>query len=140
MGISHPFPAQVAAKRRAHDLKIKAARAQELPDDVGYLVALEKEGVLFATPSQDYDDSYQIEYARRHRGVIVSNDMFRDAVEKLQPHLRGALREWMRSHLLSYTFIGDEFAPNPDFSYPLQLQIQKKRDGAPPPPPAGLYP
>ena len=117
---------KVAAKRRAHELGIRTARAPELPDDVAYLAGLERDGVLFATPSQDYDDSYQIEYARRHRGVIVSNDMFRDAVDKLAPHLRGALREWLRTHLLSYAFAGDEFAPNPDFAYPVAVQIQRR--------------
>jgi hypothetical protein len=74
-----------------------------------YLQELEHDGILYTTPSQDYDDSYQIEYARRHGGVIVTNDLFRDAVDKLKPHMRGALRVWMKSHLLSYTFVADEF-------------------------------
>lgn len=118
---------KVAAKRRAHDLGIKQAKVQELPDDVLYLQNLEREGILVSTPSQDYDDSYQIEYARRHAGVIVTNDMFRDAVDKLKPHLRGALREWMKTHLLSYTFVGDEFVPNPDFQFPVTVRIAKKK-------------
>ena len=42
-----------------------------------YLQELEHDGILYTTPSQDYDDSYQIEYARRHGGVIVTNDLFR---------------------------------------------------------------
>ena len=42
-----------------------------------YLQRLESEGLLYTTPSQDYDDSYQIEYARRHGGIIVTNDLFR---------------------------------------------------------------
>lgn len=109
---------KVAAKRRAHELGIKQAKFQELPDNVLYLQELEHDGILYTTPSQDYDDSYQIEYARRHGGVIVTNDLFRDAVDKLKPHMRGALRVWMKSHLLSYTFVADEFCPNPDFSYP----------------------
>ena len=44
---------------------------------VQYLHELEHDGILYTTPSQDYDDSYQIEYARRHGGVIVTNDLFR---------------------------------------------------------------
>ncbi|KAJ8598257.1 hypothetical protein CTAYLR_005491 [Chrysophaeum taylorii] len=126
---------KVAAKRRAHELGIKQAKLQELPDDVPYLQSLERSGILVATPSQDYDDSYQIEYARRHAGVIVTNDMFRDAVDKLKPHLRGALREWMKTHLLSYTFVGEEFVPNPDFQFPVSVRIAKKNTQSPPPPP-----
>jgi hypothetical protein len=68
---------KVAAKRRAHELGIKQAKFQELPDNVLYLQELEHDGILYTTPSQDYDDSYQIEYARRHGGVIVTNDLFR---------------------------------------------------------------
>lgn len=117
---------KVAQKRRAHDLGIRQAKFQELPDDVSYLQQLESDSILVATPAQDYDDSYQIEYARRHGGVIVTNDMFRDAVEKLKPHLRGALREWMRAHLLSFTFVGEEFIPNPDFQFPVAVRIAKK--------------
>ena len=48
--------------------------------------------VLFETPAQGYDDSYQIEYARRHGAIIVTNDMFRDAVEQMPPHLRAGRR------------------------------------------------
>ena len=28
---------------------------------------------------------------------------------KLKPHMRSVLRVWMKSHLLSYTFVADEF-------------------------------
>jgi len=98
---------------------------------VPYLQTLERDGILVATPAQDYDDSYQIEYARRHGGVIVSNDMFRDAIDKLKPHLRGALKEWIKAHILSYTFVGDEFVPNPDFLFPVQVRIAQKQQGSP---------
>jgi len=116
---------KIAAKWRAHKLGIKQVKFQELPDNVLYLQELEHDGILYTTPSQDYDDSYQIEYARRHGGVIVTNDLFRDAVLKLKPHMRSVLRVWMKSHLLSYTFVADEFCPNPDFSYPANTQITK---------------
>ncbi|KAJ1457664.1 Zc3h12a-like ribonuclease NYN domain-containing protein [Pelagophyceae sp. CCMP2097] len=129
---------KVAAKRRAHALNIKTAKAQELPDDVLYLQRLERDGVLVATPSQDYDDSYQIEYARRHGGVVVTNDLFRDAVDKLKPHMRGAMREWLRSRILSYAFVGDEFIPNPDFCYPVAVAILAPQPVKPPPPPRAV--
>jgi hypothetical protein len=29
-----------------------------------------------------------------------------------------ALRRWFKEHLISYTFVGGEFLPNPDFYFP----------------------
>ena len=40
--------------------------------------------------------------------------------------MRGAMREWMKGHLLSYTFVGSEFCPNPDFAYPVNVAIASK--------------
>ena len=103
---------KVAAKKKL------GGRPAETPDDVMYLQGLQRRGVLFGTPSQDYDDAYQIEYARNHDGVIISNDLFRDAVDK-QPFMqRAAFRRWLQEHVLSFTFIGDEFCPNPEFQLP----------------------
>ena len=103
---------KVAAKKKL------GGRPAETPDDVVYLQGLQRRGVLFGTPSQDYDDAYQIEYARNHDGVIISNDLFRDAVDK-QPFMqRAAFRNWLKEHVLSFTFIGDEFCPNPEFQLP----------------------
>jgi len=36
------------------------------------------------TPSQDYDDSYCITYAKRHDGYVISNDMYRCVVEAIE--------------------------------------------------------
>ena len=40
------------------------SKLQQLPDDVDYLLELQAHGILCGTPSQDYDDSYCIHYAR----------------------------------------------------------------------------
>ena len=48
-----------------------------------------------ATPpwyGQDYDDDYVLEYARRHEGLILSNDMFRDHADKVLGHGNRAIR------------------------------------------------
>lgn len=39
---------------------------------------------MVSTPSQDYDDSYCISYARRENAFIVTNDKFRDYMRKLE--------------------------------------------------------
>ena len=45
--------------------KVKASR---LPDDVQLLQRLVEDGLIVATPPQDYDDSYCIKYAMAREG------------------------------------------------------------------------
>ena len=52
-------------------------RAAQLPDDINILQQLAAAGYLVGTPSQDYDDSYCIGYAKSHNAYIVTNDMYR---------------------------------------------------------------
>ena len=56
----------------------------------------------------------------------MTNDLFRDAVNQMSFHLQQDTREWMMAHLLSYTFVGDEFVPNPDFRYPVEPMPAKR--------------
>ena len=110
----------VGKHKRAADIGVGDKRASKTPDDIGLLKKLMDEGTLAATPPQDYDDSYCIQYAMQRKGsVIVSNDMYRDAwqdVENRQEQHR--LRTWFKAHCCSYTFIADDFMPNPDFDFP----------------------
>lgn len=43
-------------------------------DDFPAFTALVDEGLVVLTPSQDYDDSYSIEYAKQRNACIVTND------------------------------------------------------------------
>ncbi|KDO29236.1 hypothetical protein SPRG_19902 [Saprolegnia parasitica CBS 223.65] len=92
----------------------------KLPDDVGLLQSMVLEGTVIATPPQDYDDSYCIQYAGRHDGCVVTNDLFRDHVDGLQGtgQQKAAMRQWLSAHCISFTWVGDEFLPNPDFRFP----------------------
>lgn len=68
------------------------------------------------------DDSYCIRYAQAHGGCVVTNDQYRDQLSKLDERgtdkeEREALRKWLKGHLISFTFVGDEFIPNPDFRF-----------------------
>ncbi|EQC33660.1 hypothetical protein SDRG_08764 [Saprolegnia diclina VS20] len=92
----------------------------KLPDDVGLLQSMVLEGTVIATPPQDYDDSYCIQYAGRHDGCVVTNDLFRDHVDGLQGNgqTKAAMRQWLSAHCISFTWVGDEFLPNPDFRFP----------------------
>ena len=115
---------KVGELRRSAKLGIIDVKTQKqgLPDDVSLLLTLVGKGYIVGTPAQDYDDSYSIAYARLHGGYIVSNDMYRDHVKGIEPgieksKLREEVKKWLKSHVISYTFVGDEFIPNPDASF-----------------------
>ncbi|KAJ8523930.1 hypothetical protein ON010_g17188 [Phytophthora cinnamomi] len=91
--------------------------AAKIPDNVTLLERLVHKGVLIPTPSQDYDDSYSIQYAGLHDGYVVTNDLFRDhIVNMMGPRERKvAMRAWLRAHQISYSWVRNEFLPNPNF-------------------------
>lgn len=45
-------------------------------DDLPALLELVDDGLVVLTPPQDYDDSYCIEYAKKHHACIVTNDRY----------------------------------------------------------------
>ena len=75
------------------------------------------DGTISLTPSQDYDDSYCIHYARMKDGYVVTNDMYNDYIGKLRKGEELEGKEWLAKHLISFTFVGTEFFPNPDFRF-----------------------
>ncbi|KAE8898110.1 hypothetical protein PF005_g7637 [Phytophthora fragariae] len=94
--------------------------AAKIPDNVALLERLVLQGVLIPTPPQDYDDSYSIQYAGLHDGYVVTNDLFRDhIVNMVGPRERKvAMRAWLRAHQISYSWVRNEFLPNPNFRFP----------------------
>lgn len=104
----------VGDNKRLQKSGVKANTASKIPDDIQLLRDLSDQGLLITTPPQDYDDSYIIQYAMNHGGFIVSNDRFRDHKRKES----SKVRNWLKTHLISFTFILDEFMPNPDFVFP----------------------
>jgi hypothetical protein len=102
----------VADARRVQKAKLNV-NVSKIADNIELLQDLSNQGLLITTPPQDYDDSYIIQYAMNHGGYIVSNDRFRD--HKLRESR--VIRRWLRQHVISFTFICDEFMPNPDFVF-----------------------
>ena len=51
----------------------------------------------------------------------MTNDMYRDHVASFDKpgdkSERDAQRAWTKTNLISYTFVGDDFLPNPTFSF-----------------------
>jgi hypothetical protein len=106
--------------------------AAKVPDNIALLYAWRDEGLLVTTAAQDYDDTYTIEYARAkdaqgHPVYVVSNDQYRDYVDKICATVTGSdahvaarrrkLKQWLQKHVISFTFVGDDFLPNPDFNF-----------------------
>ncbi|KDO27176.1 hypothetical protein SPRG_07424 [Saprolegnia parasitica CBS 223.65] len=75
--------------------------------------ALVAEGKLVLTPPQAHDDYYVIDYAIKHDGFVVTNDMFRDhCMQKRRFHGQVLTSTWVKSHCIDFTFVVDEFLPN----------------------------
>ena len=105
----------------------KHAKKRVMPDDLAYLYGLVNKGLVVKSPPQDYDDSYCIQYAKKHDAFVVSNDLFRDYIDSIKDKTeRETEKKWRDVKCISFTFVGDEFMPNPDaaffkqFGYDLQ--------------------
>ena len=70
--------------------------------------ALVRKRVVFPCPSKDYDDSYILRYALRWApgACVVSNDRFRDWEAAFPKHVQHVAREWVATHVISFTFVG----------------------------------
>lgn len=78
---------EVANQKKMKDMGLKDVKPQKIPDDVILMNKLKQNDFLISTPSQDYDDSYCIQYARKMNAYMVTNDKFRDYIEGLQKAL-----------------------------------------------------
>ena len=100
---------RVAERKRMAKVGLGDVRTSQLPDDVILLQRLCSNKTLIGTPPQDYDDSYCIDYAKAHDGYVVTNDMYRDHVKgQTDKRSREIEKEWTRTRLISYTWVGDE--------------------------------
>lgn len=89
-----------------------------IPDDVDLLIDLKSKGFLFGVPNWNYDDSFIIDYAKKKQAYIVTNDRYNDHIEKYSKGdqtRKKKLKDWVRNNCISFTFVGKEFIPNPDF-------------------------
>jgi ribonuclease ZC3H12 len=89
-----------------------------IPDDVNLLLELKAKGIAFGIPNWNYDDSYIIEYAKNKGAYIVTNDRYNDHIQNYSKgdiNKKKKLKEWIRGNCISFTFIGKDFIPDPDF-------------------------
>mmetsp|Transcript_7395 Transcript_7395/g.6660 ORF Transcript_7395/g.6660 Transcript_7395/m.6660 type:complete len:167 (-) Transcript_7395:39-539(-) len=106
---------RVIQKKKFNAMSMNEKKMAQIPDNMALMHTLVKQGLIVQTPSQDYDDSYCIQYAKSHSALVVTNDKFRDFIGK-QPTAEERKKEgaWVRSCSISYTFHHDQFLPNPD--------------------------
>ena len=90
------------------------------------MIRLQREGVITASPGRDYSDSYTIEYAKSKNGIIITNDRYNDAKMKITDLEKRKITErWFRNHVITYSFVGDDFIPNPDYEPPDFFEISE---------------
>lgn len=99
-----------------------------MPDNVILLHKLEKKGLIIRTPPQDYDDSYCIRYAKQKNAYMVTNDKFRDYINKFEGKEKVNERKWIQQHSVSYTFHKDEFIANPDSQLYSDCQMENYKN------------
>ncbi len=86
-------------------------------DDSELLDKLRKRGNLATVPSQDHDDLYWLAYAWEKDALVVTNDRLKDHAEKYDGGAE-KFHSWRENKVISYTFVGDDFLPNPAFDMP----------------------
>jgi len=104
-------PEQYTKKKPSNTLGAYFPVASNIP----LLLDLVDKGYLILTPAADYDDNYTIEYAKKNKACILTNDRYNDYIEKQKD--KDHARRWIRSHSISFTFVRDELLPNPDFVF-----------------------
>lgn len=116
------FLPQQYVKRKPGTGPVTLAEYQPKATNVPMLLELVDKGQLVLTPPQDYDDTYVIEYAMSQNGCIVSNDRYWDYIEKKEKEkgqkAKWEAKKWIHEHLISFTFVRNEFLPNPNFKFP----------------------
>eukprot|EP01138_Halocafeteria_seosinensis_P009217 gb/GECG01009419.1/.p1 GENE.gb/GECG01009419.1/~~gb/GECG01009419.1/.p1 ORF type:complete len:449 (+),score=60.01 gb/GECG01009419.1/:1-1347(+) len=81
------------------------------PNDIKKMV---EQKLIVLTPAQTHDDHFIIGYAKERDGFVVTNDMFRDHIAKADnTSEQEAMRSWCSERIIPYTFVGDEFVPEP---------------------------
>jgi hypothetical protein len=109
---------------------MKLAEFFPVASDLTMLKDLVDKSLVILTPPQDYDDSYCIFWARKNDAIIVTNDRYWDHIDKHTNNSeKKKIKKWIRNHCMSYTFVKNEFLPNPDFLFPNPTNDQDEIDG-----------
>lgn len=86
-----------------------------LADNVSLLKGLHEQKRVFFTPAGASDDNFIIAYAMNAQADLVSNDRFRHELGRQRgTEAAKRLKVFLRKHLVPFTFILEDFTPNPN--------------------------
>lgn len=115
-------PIAFLPRRKVSRQNTDGAGLSFLANDPELLERLAGSSLVAFTPSNTHDDYFIINYAVKHELDLVSNDRFRKEVDQQESwDQRTQLEHFLHKHLIPFTFVGDEFVPNPN---PLRLVSQ----------------
>lgn len=126
MGRNEVFRAQALTivyahfAKQKHEVVIflpKSRWNRSAPKDRELLDRLEKKEILFYTPTRKtdttcwdvYDDRYIVAYAAKQKGIIVTNDNYRDLIAESDE-----FRDQIQNRLLPFTWVKEQFLPPDD--------------------------
>jgi hypothetical protein len=95
-------------------------------DNPSILRKLTDKGTVVSVPSQDHDDDYWLQFAWQQGAYAVTNDRMKDHVSKYPDGNEESFYKWRDNKVISYTFAGDFFLPNPSFELPKPTVNQVK--------------
>ena len=75
-------------------------------------------------PSGTDDDSFILDLAIQLKGVVVSNDLFRDHKERLGKQASRYCGGSKATHRMMYSIAGDLFVPDPNFKMPAEEKAE----------------
>lgn len=97
-----------------------------VPDDIDYLNKLYSQKLVVQTPADTYDDSFCIQYCKEKNAFIVTNDLFRDYVDKISDNRKKESEKmWIKDRRIGFTFHEDEFIPNPDSAFFAEFNLNE---------------
>lgn len=115
------LPRRMVSSRQNED----GTRVSFPANDARLLERLAGCGLVAFTPSNTHDDYFIINYAVQHELDLVSNDRFRKEVHQQESwDQKSQLEYFLHKHLIPFTFVAEEFVPNPN---PSRLVSQDHR-------------
>ena len=97
---------------------LKTGSGKKKIDNPELFKPLQDSGALVVVPSQDHDDDYWLNFAWQKEAYAVTNDRMKDHMEKYPNGGETGFYKWRDEKVISYTFVGDTYFPNPTFNLP----------------------
>ena len=87
----------------------------EIMDNIGEFLSVIPSKDRPVVPSDGDDDSYFIKWSVENDAILITNDLLRDHHHRLSGEELERFEEWLSRSRCGFTFIDDEFFPDPNF-------------------------